>query len=312
MSKIIISVVICTYNRADLARNAITSVLEQDFPRKEYELLIVDNASTDYTREMAQEFCNAYPNVRYVMETNIGLSHARNRGWQEACGEYVGYLDDDAKASPNWLSAAHDIAKNIRPEAFGGPYYAFYNSPKPAWFKDEYGSHVQGNESRVLMENEYLDGGNMFIRRDLLVLYDGFHVNMGMKGSEVAYGEETKFFKQLRANEEKTVLFYDSTISIYHLVREDKMNILALPKRFYISGVYWTRVNNQHKQYLLKSLVYIFKCCVQIIFSIFRGLIARDRSKYPYFENYLYEVVFLRFSELGSLVEIFHTSSESE
>ncbi len=94
---------------------------------------------------------------------------SRTRGiaaGRRAQGEYVGYLDDDAKASAGWLSAVGDIVTKTHPEALGGPFYPFYNSPKPAWYKDEYGLHVQGNEARALMKNEYLDGGNMFIRRE--------------------------------------------------------------------------------------------------------------------------------------------------
>ena len=164
----LITVVICTYNRAELARQSITSVLEQDFPKSEYELLIVDNHSTDHTGAMAQEFCEGYPNVRYFLETNIGLSHARNRGWQEARGEYIAYIDDDCKVPFGWLSAASRVIEQVHPAAFGGPYYAFYNSPKPAWFKDEYGSHVQGNVARLLHAGEYLDGGNMFLQANIL------------------------------------------------------------------------------------------------------------------------------------------------
>ena len=108
-----LSIVICTYNRADLARQAIASVLAQDFPSSEYELLVVDNRSTDHTGAMAQEFCASNPNVRYLIEKEIGLSHARNCGWQAARGEYVAYIDDDCKVPPSWLSA--DLAAPRRP-----------------------------------------------------------------------------------------------------------------------------------------------------------------------------------------------------
>lgn len=309
MTQPVISVIICTHNRADLARDAILSVLEQDFPRDEYELLIVDNASTDNTRAMAQEICKAHPNVRFIFESNVGLSYARNRGWTEASGEYVGYLDDDAKASAQWLFAAYTVVNHIHPEAFGGPYYAFYNTPKPRWFKDEYGSHVQGEVARSLKSNEYLDGGNMFIRRDLLALHGGFQIDMGMKGSKIAYGEETHFFKQARGADPKFVLFYDPAIMIYHLVRKDKMNLWAVPKRFFSSGMYSTRIDGAHKQIRSKVFLHILQSGLQFLFSFFRGFITRNKSKYPYIENYLYEVAFVWFFELGSLVEVLLISS---
>ncbi len=153
MKKTLFSIVICTHNRAELAQAAIQSVLQQDFPADLYELLIVDNASTDETAQMVQAFCERYPHARYVFEPKIGLSNARNRGWQEGRGEYIGYLDDDAKAGPHWLATAHQVAETLRPLAFGGPYYPFYHSQKPAWFKDEYGSHTFGDQPRFLNTN---------------------------------------------------------------------------------------------------------------------------------------------------------------
>jgi len=312
MSKIKISVVICTYNRAELLRGAIQSVLGQEYPVKDYELIIVDNNSTDFTHIVVEEFLSQYAHVRYILETNVGLSHARNRGWQEARGEYVGYLDDDAKASLGWLSAAEDVARNIHPEAFGGPFYAFYNSTKPVWFKDEYGSHVQGDVARPLLNHEYLDGGNMFIRRELLSCHGGFHIDLGMKGTKIAYGEETHFFKQLRADDKNSVLFYDPAIYIYHLVRKDKMNLWAVPKRFYFSGVYSARVNNLQKQNRAGLVFQILNISIRVFLFFFRGLVVRDKAKYPYFENYLYESLFFNFLELGSLFERFRISSEIE
>ena len=312
MSKIKISIVICTHNRSDLLQNAIQSVLETQYWVYNCELIIVDNNSNDSTRAVVEEFSLKYPGLRYILETNLGLSSARNRGWLEAQGEYVGYLDDDCKVSQNWLANALRVAIEITPEAFGGPYYAYYNTPKPRWFKDQYGSHVQGDLARPLQPNEYLDGGNMFIRRDLLALCGGFHTDMGMKGAKIAYGEETLFFKKLRANKNSTVLFYDPSIFIYHLVREDKMNLMAAARRFYAMGVYLTKIKGEYRQKRLKLLLSIVHSGWQAFLSFLYGLFARNRSKYLYFENYLYEVVFLWFLELGSLVEKFRGSLDSK
>jgi glycosyltransferase involved in cell wall biosynthesis len=306
------SVVICTHNRANLARNAIISVLEQDFPQEQYELLIIDNASTDGTRQMTQEFCSIYSNVRYIFEPNIGLSHARNCGWREAKGQYVGYLDDDGKAAPGWLAAAGEVAGTIYPEAFGGPYYAFYDSPKAKWFNDKYGSSEQGVVARSLQAYEYLSGGNMFIRRDLLLSHGGFKVDMGMKGSKVAYGEETLFFNQLRAGNHNAVLFYHPDVFIYHLVRPDKMSIWSWPVRFYSSGFYSARTRKQQKYALFGIVFQITKIIFIAFISFFRGIFFRNVNKYPFFANYLYEVVFPQFWELGWAISHWQGFRETE
>ena len=109
-----------------------------------------------------------------------GLSHARNRGWKEAKGKYVGYIDDDAKAPPQWVSVAQKVIENMKPAAFGGGYRAYYDSPKPNWWKDEYRSHIPGKEARILEEDKYLSGGNLFFRLSLLQKLGGFDPNFGM------------------------------------------------------------------------------------------------------------------------------------
>ena len=294
----LISVVICTYNRADLARQAITSVLAQDFPQTGYELLIIDNNSTDHTGALAQEFCGAYPNVRFFLENKVGLSHARNRGWQEAGGEYVAYIDDDCKVPPAWLRAAANVIEREHPAAFGGPFYPFYNSPKPAWFKDEYGSHVQGQEMRPLKDIEYLDGMNMFIRADALELSGGFDPDFGMKGKKIAYGEETDLIYRLRKQAEK--IYYAPEVFVYHLVRSEKMNLWTNLVMSFSGGYYYAKIARQsnHGNFLVNMFL-VLKVVLKIARSLSWDLLRRDRRIYPFFQNFLYEVSFQLVTDLG-------------
>ncbi len=108
-------------------------------------MLIVDNKSTDDTRSVAEHFCGNNRGFPLLLRSPTwdGLN-ARNRGWQEASSEWVGYIDDDAKAPPHWLKVAHRITSEERPEIFGGPYYGFLHGRKPGWFKDEYESDYLG------------------------------------------------------------------------------------------------------------------------------------------------------------------------
>ena len=314
----LLSIVICTHNRANLTRDAIVSVLAQDFPKSKYELLIVDNASTDHTRKMALEFFEAYPNVLYVFECNVGLSYARNRGWQEARGKYIGYLDDDAKASKEWLKVAAKISRTIKPAAFGGPTFAFYNNPKPMWFKDEYESYTLGNNTRPISNEEFIIGGNMFIRRDLLKSLGGFNPQLGMAGKKIAYCEEIDFFIRLRRWLPAAVLYYDPDLFIHHLVRKEKMELRNFPKRCFVESVYFYRVfkqiNQKKEEYSLTKFPYVillvFKeishiaiVLLKIIKTCSWGLATRDRKKYRYPENYIYEQLSGLIVEFGSRFE---------
>ncbi len=135
----LISVVVCTYNRVNLLADALHTLCHQTLDRSEYEVMVVDNNSSDNTREMVDEFCRRFSHVRYCFEPKQGLSYARNRGWREARGEYVAYVDDDARAGENWLKTALVLIANTKPAplCLGGPILPFYSTTKPIWFKGE-------------------------------------------------------------------------------------------------------------------------------------------------------------------------------
>lgn len=90
----ILSVVTCCYNQGRYLRDNIESVLAQRYPK--FEHIIVDDGSTDETREV----CARYPHVRYVRQDNAGQSAALNRGFREACGEVIAWLNSDDYYEP--------------------------------------------------------------------------------------------------------------------------------------------------------------------------------------------------------------------
>lgn len=81
--------IICTYNRAILLAEVLQTVCEQTLARTAYEVIVVDNRSTDDTSLVCYIFAMRYPNVRVYFEEKQGFSYARNRSWQEAKGDYV-------------------------------------------------------------------------------------------------------------------------------------------------------------------------------------------------------------------------------
>lgn len=95
-----VSVVICTYNRHDELKKTLDGVFAQDYPRDKYEVIVVDDGSTDGTPRL----CEKYP-LKYIRHTeNAGIPVVRNKGLFAAKNEIVAYLDDDCIAAPNWLS----------------------------------------------------------------------------------------------------------------------------------------------------------------------------------------------------------------
>src|SRR5919112_1316312 len=115
------TVAICTRNRAHLLPRTITAVLDQDYPREAYEVLVVDNGSTDDTSRVAASFAaNSPVEFRFVVQKSVGISAARNRAAREARNDYVAFVDDDAIPARNWLSALHDVIEEHGALVVGG------------------------------------------------------------------------------------------------------------------------------------------------------------------------------------------------
>jgi glycosyltransferase involved in cell wall biosynthesis len=98
-----VSVIICTWNRAETLKTCLNSFLKIKIPADfDWELLIVDNGSTDSTGEVIEEFKDRLP-LKNIIEPRMGLSVARNHGFKEAQGELVLFTDDDVEITPGWM-----------------------------------------------------------------------------------------------------------------------------------------------------------------------------------------------------------------
>lgn len=298
---ILISVVVCTYNRADLLPYALHTLGEQSLASNEYEVIVVDNNSTDDTREVVEKFANKVPNLRYCLETKVGLSHARNRGWQEARGEYVAYTDDDCKLPPQWLTVAKEIIEKVSPGVFGGYVLPFYNIPKPKWFKDSYGTLKKAEDFTNKSPN--FIGCNIFIRRHILENLQGFDTNLGMTGKKIAYGEETDLQQRIRAIMPHEIFYCDANLCVYHIVRKDKMTMSWQWRAFFAKGrySYLTSHSNKSTYPIGMLLIKATKIILLIALDLTIGIIKRNRKKYRYVQNYIYEHTSSYLKSLGRL-----------
>jgi glycosyltransferase involved in cell wall biosynthesis len=235
-----ISVAICTYNRADLLGGAIDSLCRQTLPANCFEIIVVDNGSTNSTVEIVRDFQVKYPehNIQWHFECQLGLAHARNTAMLRAKGRHVAYLDDDSRAEPDWLAQALTILRK-EPETLvclGGPIQPFYTTPKPAWFKDEYESRSWGAQARRLNCGESFSGSNMIWRKTSLQSIGGFTGLLGVKGETLSIGEETDAFRRVWQRSDEPLLFYAPTLRVLHWVPPFKMKVLYRLKRAFVTG----------------------------------------------------------------------------
>ena len=245
-----VSVVVCTYNRAELLEECLDSLTKQSIPPEQYEVLVVDNNSPDHTAEVSQSFVDRFSNFRLITEKKVGLSHARNTGWQEAKGEWIAYIDDDALATENFVERIYWMLENHSYRMYGGLFLPWYKYGKPHWIQDKYSTNkMKATDVITLPHSHTATGCIMVMEKSLLAAYDGFNPDLGMTGNKVGYSEETDL--QYRIRKDGIEVGYDPKLVIHHLVAKYKLEVdwyfraaFALGRDMVVSGMvgtgFWT------------------------------------------------------------------------
>ncbi|MEM7480149.1 MAG: glycosyltransferase [Acidobacteriota bacterium] len=243
------SVVVCTHNRSRLLAEACQAVLGVDYPADRWELVIIDNRSTDDTLTVAQGIAAEYPGrVRVVEEPAIGLSAARNRGIREAKGEIVAFLDDDAFPEPAWLGALVEALQRDRALAAGGPVEPRFEGDLPDWFAERYLPYLtvwdRGDEIHPLEYNEYPRGANIAFRRETFDRFGGFSTDLGRKGKSLRSCEEIELCLRIERSGGK--ILYVPEAGVEHLVSTERITPHWLIARFAAQGRSEAIIDWQH------------------------------------------------------------------
>ena len=232
-----ISIIICTYNREKFLADSLHSVAAQDAPKEYYELVIVNNNCTDNTDAIVRKFMAAHPQLQttYVTEIKQGLSHARNRGIQEAKGDNVSFIDDDAIAESNFVSGLlHFFDAHSEAVAVGGPILAKYESQAPIW-ANRYsismftGHYVRGDQPFRYTNLDYPRGSNMTMNKAFLAKHDlFFDPELGRKGKDGAANEEKELFAAIRRL--GGAVYYEPGLVVHHQVDDYRLELPYLVK----------------------------------------------------------------------------------
>ena len=222
-----ISIVICTYNRDKYLGTTLSMIASCKLPSGGYELVLVDNNCTDSTSEICREFASSHPEIsfKYVLESNQGLSYARNRGISESAGDVIVFLDDDAFVSENYLQRL-EVRLSEFPDAaaFGGRIRPlFENGAAPGWLcrwtRSWLSALDMGDEPKVFSKG-YPIGANMGFRRSALELCGGFDTRLGRTGKNLMGGEEKDIFLRLMGKGFKVLYFPD--VEVQHVIPESR------------------------------------------------------------------------------------------
>lgn len=238
-----ISIIVCTYDRATSLRRTLGALDRQLVPPDvDWELLVIDNNSSDATAAVVEAFAAATPiRVRYLFVARQGLSHARNVGIANNQAAIVGFTDDDVCPEPDWVARIAVGMRETRADILGGCILPAWECPPPPWLANR----VSLRGALALMESQQFSlvvnptqfptvwGANMAFRREVFCAVGLFDIRRGMMGSKLYRGEEIDLVTRALAVGCRVV--FDPRVRVWHRIATDRM-------RFgYFSRLYFQR-----------------------------------------------------------------------
>ena len=254
-----LSLIICTHNRANTISNLINYFDAHVFVPKNLmlEILVVDNHSTDSTRQVIELKISSYRlyNLRYIYEKALGLSNARNKGIKESKHLFIGFLDDDSVPEKDYLFAITDaLEKYQNVQCFS---HRVINIPEilPVWYRldGKYrminrGNYDLGDRSRFLNEFDQLPiGSGMIFCKNIFEKYGNFDPRFGydVTKSMLIPGEETELF--LKIIKDNVPIYYIHNAIVKHYPKSGKYDLITLCKTYLGIGYWYGRKDALNK-----------------------------------------------------------------
>jgi glycosyltransferase involved in cell wall biosynthesis len=240
MTTPIITVAICTLNRAEVLKDCLGGVLRQTIPHAQYQVIVVDNGSTDATKEMVESLGRDFQNLRYVQEPVTGLSKARNTALAQTTTRYIAYTDDDAIPYEDWLEELlKPFSLGVRPAVVGGELDPVWEVPRPDWLADEFLHKYSvclnwDSEPRPILDREWLCEANIAFEAQTLTEAGGFCEHLGRRGPLLLSGEN--FVNEI-IRESGRCLYYTPQARVWHRIPKNRLNPDWLRQRSFWGGV---------------------------------------------------------------------------
>ena len=239
-----LDVIVPTYNRQDLLPLALNSLFAAELPAGvEVTVTVVDNNSTDGTRQVVQSFSDRYPErIQYCFEKKQGRSHALNAGIAATSGDLVGIIDDDEEIEASWYRIAVEALQGGDLDFIGGPYIPRWENELPDWVPREYGGvlgWVDGGDRPVPFDRNYpgiLMGGNAVFTRSVLQRVGPYATWLGRTDKGLLTGEDEELYGRLLAVGAKGM--YLPNLIIYHHVPSERVT-----KSYFRRWCFWRGVS---------------------------------------------------------------------
>ncbi len=196
------TIAIPTYNRADYLRQALASIDQQAFSRDQFEILVIDNNSSDHTKAVVAEFSECQPAPRYILETKQGLDHGRNRAIDEARGEILIFADDDIITRPDWITqmcAPFAGDTDHRVGAVGGEVIPIFPDGLPPWIEEWHAPLAFRHDCGPLEPRDTPMGANLAFPRWVFEKLGPFHTALDRSAENYFSGGDSEMIRRIRA-----------------------------------------------------------------------------------------------------------------
>ena len=249
MENILFSIIIPTYNRSSLLIKLLKSLLKMQFSSSEYEILVIDNNSSDQTKERVDKIIrdNTKYSIQYFFEKKPGLHNARHRGLKESKGEILCYLDDDVTVDDKWLEGVSETFASTNAVLVGGKVLPVYEVDPPEWiaslWNTKNGNKILGILSLIDLGNlirevdpVYIYGCNFSIQKKILIKCDGFHPD-SFPDSLIKYRGDGETGLAFKIKEKGYKCYYNPKACVFHFIPQKRLTVNYFCKRMFNQGI---------------------------------------------------------------------------
>lgn len=292
-----VSLVVSTRNRSELLKHCIDSLIDQSIPFDQYEIIIVDNDSSDDTAAVIKDYCSRYSNIKGLTETSLGVSAPRNTAMVAAKYDWLAFIDDDGWVEKDFVAETFNVISNYDFTCFGGWFVPWYRKPKAAWLRDEWFSYPKFLEQTgELSAKQDIPGGIFMIKKQALMDLGGFPTHLGMREGKIGYGEDN--WVQLELRKKGLKIGFSPKLLLHHLVAEYKYDLSWHLKKFYNKAKDWQHIKGRLS--FAQKLKNNLRGALMLVYLLLKNFPKLIIKKNYYFNNYIMDSLAFPLRMFGS------------